>query len=256
MINQRFGRLTVVEIFKRPGEQKKVRCRCDCGREKEIVVYSVLCGDTKSCGCLKSERGRERVAMEKTRSGLSGHYRHRVTVRYPIGTVYNRLTVAGYVDEKNGWAVECRCSCGGTKIVRRPGQMRRGLVKSCGCAWREAGLSKVPHLHKQHMKSVLPEGEGSFNAVYSGYARGARDRALCFELDRAVFREITSKNCHYCGTAPSQVRHRGHYNGNYIFNGIDRVNPSEGTPLKIRYPAVNSATTQNVIRRWSSLWTG
>ena len=35
-------------------------CRCRCGNEKRVLVYSLLSGNTKSCGCLQRERLRER----------------------------------------------------------------------------------------------------------------------------------------------------------------------------------------------------
>jgi hypothetical protein len=61
MVGQQFGRLTVVE----PGETRKSksgvsrhfwRCRCACGSETFADRQSLRTGNTRSCGCLKSER--------------------------------------------------------------------------------------------------------------------------------------------------------------------------------------------------------
>ena len=49
---QRFGRLTVVE----KADKDKWKCVCDCGNEKIVGQYSLIHGDTKSCGCLWKER--------------------------------------------------------------------------------------------------------------------------------------------------------------------------------------------------------
>jgi len=58
MIGQRFGRLKIdgVDREARYGKQIIILvCRCDCGKEKRVPVYSVLNGDTSSCGCLYKE---------------------------------------------------------------------------------------------------------------------------------------------------------------------------------------------------------
>lgn len=56
---QRFGRWTAIECSaraKRPGQQTKWKCRCDCGTVKKAVLYHALTnGGSKSCGCLKRE---------------------------------------------------------------------------------------------------------------------------------------------------------------------------------------------------------
>ena len=54
MIGKTYGRLTVV---KRTG--RRVLCKCSCGTTKEVDRFSVLRGDTQSCGCLQKERTRE-----------------------------------------------------------------------------------------------------------------------------------------------------------------------------------------------------
>lgn len=57
-IGQKFNRLTVI-AFERVRYQNSTRIkwivRCDCGTLKSVSPYRVLNGNTKSCGCLKSE---------------------------------------------------------------------------------------------------------------------------------------------------------------------------------------------------------
>lgn len=56
LTGQRFGRLVVLERNYRSGWI----CKCDCGNLKAPVAsQSLMRGDTKSCGCLKKERGHE-----------------------------------------------------------------------------------------------------------------------------------------------------------------------------------------------------
>ena len=60
LTGQRFGRLTVVEraeSHRKPNGSLVTmwKCKCDCGNEKVISAVDLKVGNTKSCGCLKSE---------------------------------------------------------------------------------------------------------------------------------------------------------------------------------------------------------
>lgn len=52
---QEFGRWTTVEyvVNSLPAAWK---CRCSCGTERDINIYNLIKGMTKSCGCLRRER--------------------------------------------------------------------------------------------------------------------------------------------------------------------------------------------------------
>lgn len=54
LTGQRFGRLIVIKN-EAIDESRKCLCLCDCGNEKVINRYSLLNGDTRSCGCLHRE---------------------------------------------------------------------------------------------------------------------------------------------------------------------------------------------------------
>lgn len=125
------------------------------------------------------------------------------------------------------YRVNCICSCG-TKLIVRKGSLMNGNTKSCGCLKAET-MSFVSRRHH-----VMPKGEAAFNALYSAYRSGARDRALPWELTKEQFRSITSKNCFYCGSPPGQTvfarsrRDRCKYNGDYSYTGLDRIDSSLG----------------------------
>jgi len=76
----------------------------------------------------------------------------------------------------------------------------------------------------------LPFGEASFNELFSNYKSKAKYRKIEFKLTKKQFRVLTSQRCHYCGQKPTQVYNRIFHrnNGNYLYNGIDRVNNNEG----------------------------
>lgn len=49
-----FGRLNVIErVGSNRFNQAIWKCRCECGNETIVVGSAMLCGTTKSCGCLK-----------------------------------------------------------------------------------------------------------------------------------------------------------------------------------------------------------
>lgn len=60
LVNKRFGRLTVT-AFAGTGKNGNAQweCHCDCGNVVVVDGYLLRKGSTKSCGCLRRERGRE-----------------------------------------------------------------------------------------------------------------------------------------------------------------------------------------------------
>lgn len=118
---------------------------------------------------------------------------------------------------------ECRCDCG--KSVRVTSQdIRRNDGKhtiSCGC---QKGL--------RIRKNV---GQASFNRIIRQYKRDAIRRGHTFSLSDSDVEHITKQNCFYCGTSPNQIisRFQSKYpaNGEYRYNGIDRVDNTRGYEL-------------------------
>lgn len=116
----------------------------------------------------------------------------------------------------------CLCECGNEKIVDNS-NLTSGNVKSCGC------------LHKKRLKE-LHEGninkDAAFQTVVRDYKRGAKNRGFEFDLTEAQIKELTQKNCFYCGCSPNKVKDR---NGQhifkdsvYVYNGIDRIDNDAG----------------------------
>jgi hypothetical protein len=57
VIGKKFNRLTIIGFSERKNNGKiMVLCLCDCGKEKSIDKSAVLCGHTKSCGCIDALR--------------------------------------------------------------------------------------------------------------------------------------------------------------------------------------------------------
>ena len=77
----------------------------------------------------------------------------------------------------------------------------------------------------------LPSGEASINKVYRGYMSNALKRDYNFDLTRSDFMRIINKNCHYCNSEPSNIAQNQNNTGNYIYNGIDRIDNTKGYTL-------------------------
>jgi hypothetical protein len=73
MIGKRFGRLTVVA---RAGSSQLCndqslaiwRCRCSCGNVKDVAGHHLRRGSVKSCGCLRRELGKAKLAARRGRT--------------------------------------------------------------------------------------------------------------------------------------------------------------------------------------------
>lgn len=108
----------------------------------------------------------------------------------------------------------CLCVCGKEKTVQGT-TLRSKESKSCGCC------KPMPH-------GRLPEGESSFRALYRYTEYNAWYRNIEWGLDWDFFRWITKQPCHYCGAEPSQIYKPKRHNGEYVYNGVDRVDNEIG----------------------------
>lgn len=148
---------------------------------------------------------------------------------YPPGTVIGRLTVLAHhygprgTKGHNRLYFLCRCACGKEKTIVGY-SLAAGKVKSCGCLLSE-------RTRDRNRKRALPYGEAVFNAFcntrYQTSRKGGRSvRGIEYHLTKQQVREITSSNCHYCGVAPYKVYTHHNCVGEWVHNGIDRIDSS------------------------------
>ena len=135
-----------------------------------------------------------------------------------IGNRYGKLTVLGRSSKRGKGQAHwvCKCDCGSFSIVWGA-NLRTGSTIACGCM-----------IGKNH---GLMHGEASFNALYTRYKVNAARRELVFEITKEEFKNITKKECIYCGIEPLQEIIGNKCNGEYIYNGVDRVNNDKGYTL-------------------------
>jgi 5-methylcytosine-specific restriction endonuclease McrA len=159
------------------------------------------------------------------------------------GQKFNKLKVVEYCGPnshgKAQWYCECDC---GKSIVVIGISLRNGHTKSCGCLSRyESGIAAL-------------------NWLYYSYQKGAKSRGLEWNLTKEQFQALTSSCCSICGIFPKQSAivssEEWKYNGNYLYNGIDRIDNTVGyvfdncrTACKICNGAKHSMTETN-FQQW------
>jgi hypothetical protein len=198
-VGKRFGRLTVLKrTDQKRGAAYLYQCRCDCGNEVITPGAPLTSSATRSCGCLKQDAAQHRV-------------------RDLTGLRFHRLVVLRQSEERKSNRVTflCLCDCG-TEILVAGNALVEGITQSCGCYRRD--------------RSAQPHGVAAFNNVYGEYRRGAQGRGFTFDLTEDTFRSLTQQPCHYCGGLPSTVSKKSP-RGDFIYNGIDRVDNTQGYTL-------------------------
>jgi len=70
---EKFGRLLVLEyvgVAPNNSSQAIYRCRCDCGKEKNIWAANLKAGNSKSCGCHSGKGGSLDTLYKATKKHL------------------------------------------------------------------------------------------------------------------------------------------------------------------------------------------
>jgi 5-methylcytosine-specific restriction endonuclease McrA len=138
---------------------------------------------------------------------------------------FGRLVILNVVGKtKDGDKLyECLCDCGNHTTVPGGSLMKKKRsVKSCGCLRKET-------LHAK--KENNPENV-SINSLFSSYRYRGKARDQTFELTKDQFKDLTSKNCHYCSNKPLQKYCKHPTDRPYVYNGIDRIDPSKGYSIE------------------------
>jgi hypothetical protein len=204
LIGKKFNKLTVIERSECSLEKRYKDsywlCNCDCGSKNiKVSGHNLKGGSVLSCGCIRAEREEER------------HSKRLEKMEDISGQIFSHLLIIEYAG-LNLW--KCKCDCKEENIIISSlGDLRSGRIKSCGCFRRH----------------TLPFGEGAFNRLLNTYKTRAIKKNIDFTLTREEFIYLTKQNCFYCGCEPSQHApgpKRAY--GDYIYNGIDRLNNNVG----------------------------
>lgn len=142
-----------------------------------------------------------------------------------IGKKFGKLTIIKEVglDKWKKPIVECKCDCG-KDFTCLLGNIRFRNVHQCNSC-RYMGMKG------------LGKGQAGLNILKIRYKSGAKVRGLEFKLSDSKFKELTSSNCFYCNEKPkleTRSNSKKYVNdgvleyGNYVYNGIDRIDSSLG----------------------------
>jgi hypothetical protein len=143
------------------------------------------------------------------------------------GRRYGKLTVLGLHKietlssgkKRSLWL--CKCDCGNEARIRTA-NLTCNITKSCGCLALENMNKFIQEKRKK------PIGIRCRNAVFNSYKTSSKARGLDFKLSMEDFVRLTSMNCHYCDSVPKSVKKSEYGHGEFVYNGIDRVDNSVG----------------------------
>ena len=129
-VGNRYGSLTVIERSTKKGKNRGIywKCKCDCGNEIEVLGSALRKGESKSCGCQKSNFISQSKFIDFT------------------GQTFNHLTVKKFVGKdtkgKSIWLCECDCPAHTLTLVRSNDLKR---TQSCGCI-KSMGETKISEI--------------------------------------------------------------------------------------------------------------
>lgn len=193
IIGKKFHCLTAIKFeFRDKWSSPHWLFLCECGVQKVINLNPVSQGITKSCGC--------------------------ITKKDWTGVKFGKLIGIKFIKNENGKAHWLwKCDCGKEKELRAK-DVVSGNTSSCGCIGKGGA-------HR------LPKGESAFNRLFRQYKYKAEKDGLVFELIKDETKTLTSSTCYYCGIAPYQKIMAPGGNGNYVYNGLDRIDNTKGYTL-------------------------
>jgi hypothetical protein len=143
LTGQQFGRLTALKVLYSEKGQRMWLCKCECGNELVVRANSLLSGNTQSCGCLRSDRNKERSKDQ---------------VIDLVGEKFNFLTVIKQAEKKTHYGQYwiCKCDCG--NIIEVLGtSLRNNRVLSCGCRRQSFGEYQIEQILKEQNKMYKKE---------------------------------------------------------------------------------------------------
>ena len=149
LINQTFGKLTVVEkTDKRDSSQRIIwRCVCECGEERLVSTSSLTGNLITACETCGKKEGNEKrkntLSKQKIKNDLTGQKFNRLLVLEP--------TEKRASDRCIIW--KCQCDCGNIVEVSSK-SLKQNNTKSCGCLNTETRAA-LGHTHKKDLTGMV-----------------------------------------------------------------------------------------------------
>lgn len=195
--------------------KRRSLCKCICGIIKEVNNSYLKDGRSTRC---------------------NGH--HNLPRKKRINSTHQKEIAIRYVEGESSVKLGNEFNISSTSVLN--------YVKKFGYKTRdniEVGNRKK--------KSI---GVAAFNQTFKAKKALAKYRELEWNLTKDEFKQLVEKNCHYCGSAPKNIKKT--CNGCYIHNGLDRINSDLGYDLNNVVPCciicnrAKSNLTQIEFQNW------
>lgn len=192
----RCGHWTVIrEVQQENGKGRKLLCKCDCGKEKIVSLYSIFNKSSKSCGC---------YSWDNKRTDINEY----------IGKKYGKLTIIGSIktEKYKHYKVKCKCECGNEKITTLA-SILNGYTQSCGCI--KYTNNGVEHKCRERLykirQNMIQRCTNPKVPNYNNY--GGRGIKVCkeWEEDYFVFRKWALENGYKENLTLDRIDNNGDY---------------------------------------------
>lgn len=150
---ERFYHWTVVDDLGYINGSRKLLCKCDCGKEKEVLYTHLKRGNTKSCGLCNYQ--------EVSKGDFYGHWKV--------------LSVQEKVPRGSQRMAECQCDCG---IIKKVCTYKLTAGLSTGCGHWKSNAKAYPRLYTVY-HHMIARCYNANDAKYKDY--GARGIKVCEE---------------------------------------------------------------------------
>jgi hypothetical protein len=149
---------TVIEEAPSKNGERYYKCRCICGKVKEVNVKNLKYGKSKSCGCVAAKR-------------LSKKYKGVVKKENDIdltNKIFNKIKVVKRISGKGVQTIwECECLNCGKIFNKTQHNLASGRCVSCGCAKRENSKKNINkylgQVEKTNLSTINSDKPGKAN---------------------------------------------------------------------------------------------
>lgn len=149
---------TAIEEAPSKNGERYYKCRCICGKIKEVSAKSLKYGKSKSCGCVAAKR-------------LSKKYKGVVKKENDIdltNKIFNKIKVVKRISGKGVQTIwECECLNCGKIFNKTQHNLTSGRCVSCGCAKRENSKKNINkylgQVEKTNLSTINSDKPGKAN---------------------------------------------------------------------------------------------
>lgn len=276
LAGQTFGRLTVIERAPNPQIIKTCsdahwKCICSCGKTTIVRAYKLKTGHTLSCGCLKREaphlpllpQSQPIYSLEETAvrnawrtryKDLPLHYFWRIaqelcfycgaephllkTIERKDGSFTFAYNTLDRIDSNKGYLINnvvpacytCNIAKNTRSIINFYAHIDKLIDNMANRKSPEQYRQKILNTNLLFTHDLHYARLTSLKTIYAPYNKGG-------DLTLEQFFKLTSSNCYYCLTAPSNRQNacsklsskHAIENSTYFYNGLDRIDSNINT---------------------------